>query len=65
MPDLAFPQHLNPEVRAPYWRPRFIDYLYLGFANATAFSPADVVRLTLWAKRAMTAQAFGSLRFSD
>jgi len=61
VPDLAFPQHLNPEVRAPHWRPRFFDYLYLGFTNATAFSPTDVMPLALWAKLAMTVQAFGSL----
>ncbi len=60
-PDLAFPQHLNPDVRVPYWRPRFADYLYLGFTNATAFSPTDVMPLALWAKVAMTVQAFGSL----
>ena len=61
VPDLAFPQHLNPEVRVPHWRPRFLDYLYLGFTNATAFSPTDVMPLALWAKLAMTVQAFGSL----
>jgi hypothetical protein len=61
VPDLAFPQHLNPEVRARYWRPRFPDYLYLGFTNATAFSPTDVMPLALWAKLTMTVQAFGSL----
>ena len=40
-PDLAFPQRLNPHVVAPGWRPRVIDYLYLGFTNATALSPTD------------------------
>ena len=40
--DLAFPQHLNPGIAPPGWRPRFVDYLYLGFTNATAFSPTDV-----------------------
>jgi len=61
VPDLAFPQHLNPAVRAPGWRPRFPDYLYLGFTNATAFSPTDVMPLALWAKLAMTVQAVTSL----
>ena len=28
--DLAFPQQLNPEVAPAGWRPRFVDYLYLG-----------------------------------
>jgi len=61
VPDLAFPQQLNPQVRAPGWRPKFLDYLYLGFTNATAFSPTDVMPLALWAKLTMTVQAFASL----
>jgi hypothetical protein len=60
-PGLAFPQHLNSQVRAPGWRPKFLDYLYLGFTNATAFSPTDVMPLALWAKLAMAVQAFVSL----
>src|SRR5262249_47038674 len=44
-PDLAFPQDLNPHVAPEDWRPRFTDYLYLGFTNATAFSPTDVMPL--------------------
>ena len=60
-PDLAFPQQLNPAVAPPNWRPRFIDYLYLGFTNATAFSPTDVMPLAPWAKIAMTVQSLVSL----
>ena len=60
--DLAFPQHLNPHVAPPDWRPpRFIDYLYLGFTNATAFSPTDVMPLAPWAKIAMAVQSLVSL----
>ena len=59
--DLAFPQHLNPRIAPPNWRPRFVDYLYLGFTNATAFSPTDVMPLVPWAKIAMAVQAFVSL----
>ena len=59
--DLAFPQHLNPKIAPPNWRPRFVDYLYLGFTNATAFSPTDVMPLVPWAKIAMAVQAFVSL----
>lgn len=43
------------------WHPQFFDYLYLGFTNATAFSPADVMPLARWAKLAMTVQAITSL----
>ena len=56
-PDLAFPQHLNPGIGPPEWRPRFIDYLYLSFTNSTAFSPTDVMPLVPWAKIAMAVQA--------
>ena len=60
-PDLAFPQQLNPNTAPPGWRPEFPDYLYLGFTNATAFSPTDVMPLTRWGKLAMTVQAAASL----
>jgi hypothetical protein len=60
-PDLAFPEQLNPVVAVPGWRPQFFDYLYLGFTNATAFSPTDVMPLARWGKAAMTIQAAGSL----
>ena len=55
--DFAFTQHLSPEVAPPGWRPVFLDYLHLGFTNATAFSPADVVPLTHRAKYAMLVQS--------
>jgi hypothetical protein len=51
--DLAFPQHMSPELAPAHWRPRFIDYLYLGFTNATAFSPTDAMPLAPWAKITM------------
>jgi uncharacterized membrane protein len=60
-PNLAFPEQLNPVVAPPGWRPEFFDYLYLGFTNATAFSPTDVMPLARWAKAAMTIQATTSL----
>ena len=60
-PHLAFPEQLNPVVAPPGWRPEFGDYLYLGFTNATAFSPTDVMPLARWGKLAMTVQAIGSL----
>jgi hypothetical protein len=59
--DLAFPQQLNPSVARSRWRPRFIDYLYLGFTNATAFSPTDAMPLAPWAKITMALQALISL----
>ena len=60
-PDLAFPEHMNPQLAVPGWRPVLIDYLYLGFTNATAFSPTDVMPLAHWAKMAMAFQAILSI----
>jgi uncharacterized membrane protein len=60
-PELAFPEQLNPVCAAPGWRPQFFDYLYLGFTNATALSPTDVMPLARWGKAAMTVQATVSL----
>ena len=60
-PDWAFPEHLNPRLARPGWRPEFFDYLYLGFTNATAFSPTDVMPLTHRAKLVMALQAMASL----
>jgi hypothetical protein len=60
-PDFAFPEHLNPQVARPGWRPQFFDYLYLAFTNATAFSPTDVMPLARWAKLAMAVQATACL----
>jgi uncharacterized membrane protein len=60
-PDFAFPEHANPHLAHPGWRPIFVDYLYLGFTNATAFSPTDVMPLARWAKMAMAVQAILSL----
>jgi uncharacterized membrane protein len=60
-PDLAFPEQLNPKIAPPGWRPEFFDYLYLGFTNATAFSPTDVMPRARWAKLAMAVEAVTSL----
>jgi len=55
--DFAFPQHMNPELAPSGWRPVFLDYLHLGFTNATAFSPTDVMPLSHRAKYTMMIQA--------
>jgi uncharacterized membrane protein len=58
--DFQFPQMQDPE-RHHEWEPTFIDYLYLSFTNATAFSPTDVMPFSRWAKLTMLAQALVSL----
>jgi uncharacterized membrane protein len=55
--DFAFTQHMSPELAPPGWRPVFLDYLHLGFTNATAFSPTDVMPLTHRAKYATIVQS--------
>jgi hypothetical protein len=59
--DFAFPQQSNPRLARPGWRPLFVDYLYLGYTNATAFSPTDVMPLAPWAKLTMAVQSFISI----
>jgi uncharacterized membrane protein len=60
-PDLLFPQMATPELAPPDWEPRFVDYLYMSFTNATAFSPTDVMPLARWAKLTMLVQSAVSL----
>ena len=55
--DFAFTQQMSPELAPPGWRPLFLDYLHLGFTNATAFSPTDVMPLTHRAKYIMLVQS--------
>ncbi len=60
-PDLMFPQMTAPELAGQDWEPQFVDYLYLSFTNATAFSPTDVMPLARWAKLTMLVQSSVSL----
>ena len=60
-PDFLFPQMATPEVTHEHWVPKFVDYLYVSFTNATAFSPTDTLPLTSWAKLLMVIQSFISL----
>lgn len=59
--DFLFPQMSSTEFTHPDWEPRFFDYLYTSFTNATAFSPTDVLPLTRWAKAIMMLQSSVSL----
>jgi uncharacterized membrane protein len=43
------------------WEPHYLDYLYLAFTNATAFSPTDTMPLTRAAKTLMLVQSAISL----
>jgi uncharacterized membrane protein len=56
-PDFLFPQMSTPDFAPPEWEPGFLDYLYVSFTNATAFSPTDVMPMTRWTKLTMMAQS--------
>ncbi len=60
-PDFLFPQMTQLDLAPPDWEPRYFDYLYVSFTNATAFSPTDVMPLARWAKMLMLVQAAVSL----
>lgn len=67
--DFLFPQMQQMTMASgdkvpfidPLWKPQFFDYLYLAFTNSTAFSPADVMPLSRWAKALMLLESLISL----
>jgi hypothetical protein len=58
--DFLFPQMVERQL-APGWRPRFADYLYTSYTNATAFSPTDTLPLTPVAKLLMAVQSLTAI----
>jgi uncharacterized membrane protein len=59
--DFLFPQQTEPALLERGWRPLFLDYLYMSFTNASAFSPTDTLPLSRWAKMLMLVQSALSL----
>ena len=59
-PDFLFPQMTEPHFGGD-WHPSFLDYLYLSFTNATAFSPTDAMPLTVRTKMLMMVESIISL----
>lgn len=59
-----FPQMSMPDAEPAFldkaWKPLFLDYLYVAFTNASAFSPADTFPLTRTAKMLMMAESLTS-----
>jgi len=55
-PAFLFPEMSNPEHVRAGWYPAFVDYLYLSFNAAMAFSPTDVSAIKPWAKLMMMAE---------
>jgi hypothetical protein len=60
-PDFLFAEMTAPDMAPPDWEPNFVDYLYLSFTNATAFSPTDTLPMVAWAKLLMMFQSAVSL----
>ena len=60
-PDWLFPQAGVPEDVLPGWQATYVDYLFLGFSTATAFSATDALPLTSRAKMLMMLESTISL----
>jgi hypothetical protein len=60
--DWQFPQEQEEPApgQAP-WRPKFGDYLFLGYCTATAFSPTDALPVTVRAKMLVMTESTISL----
>lgn len=56
-PDWLFTEPPVLDDSASPWRPIFVDYLFLAFTTATAFSPTDTLPLTPRAKLLMMAES--------
>ena len=59
--DFYFPQQTDPTLFGVEWEPAFLDYLYVSYTNASAFSPTDTMPLTRMAKMLMLVQSAISL----
>jgi hypothetical protein len=60
-PAFVFPEMTNSQYVRSDWYPKFVDYLHLSFATATAFSPTDVSAIRPWAKLMMMTEEAISL----
>jgi hypothetical protein len=59
--DFVFTQQQMHSIKFRGWTPGFVDYLFLAFTNATAFSPADTFPISQRAKLLMMAESATSL----
>ena len=49
------------DLSPPDWEPGFVDYFYVSFTNAAAFSPTDTLPMTRWTKLTMLTQSVISI----
>jgi hypothetical protein len=59
--DFQFPQMGSDVPGSREWTPGFLDYLFVSFTNATAFSPTDTLPLTVRVKVLFMVEASASL----
>jgi hypothetical protein len=59
--DFLFPQMTTGDPDDAAWRPEYVDYLFVSFTTATAFSPTDTMPLSRWAKALMMVESLASL----
>jgi hypothetical protein len=60
-PDFMFPQMATNLPGYESWVPGFLDYLFVSFTNATAFSPTDSVPLSVRSKLLFMVESCASL----
>jgi hypothetical protein len=60
-PDWLFPREETDHELLPAWRPTFVDYLFLAYCTATAFTPAEAMPMTSRAKLLMMAEGIIAL----
>jgi hypothetical protein len=51
----------NPQFAEPGWTPHLVDYVYVSFTNAIAFSPTDAMPLSRRAKLLMLIESAASI----
>jgi hypothetical protein len=59
--DFLFPQMMANFPCYKNWSPGFLDYLFVSFTNATAFSPTDTMPMSVRSKLLFMVEAFASL----
>ena len=59
--DFFFPQQTDPTLFGVEWQPTYLDYLYVSYTNAAAFSPTDTMPLSQRVKMLMLVQSAISL----
>jgi len=60
-PDFQFPQSLGTVAGYENWTPGFVDYFFVSFTNATAFSPTDTMPLSHRVKLLFIVESSASL----